>query len=72
MVRTPAWKYVHDPMGDRDELYDLVQDPWELANVFSHPASRDVLADLRLALADWSVRTEDAAPVPLPEADHYF
>ncbi len=30
MVRTPEWKYVHDPMGDMDELYDLVNDPWEL------------------------------------------
>ena len=23
MVRTRHWKYVHDPMGDSDELYDL-------------------------------------------------
>ena len=30
MVRTREWKYVHDSMGDRDELYDLVNDPHEL------------------------------------------
>ena len=67
MVRTRTWKYVHDPMGDRDELYDLVHDPWELENVVDDPTHRDVLAELRLRLADWSIRTEDARPVPLPE-----
>ena len=67
MVRTRNWKYVHDPMGDLDELYDLVNDPWELENVAANPAHRDVMADMRLRLADWSIRTEDAKPVPLPE-----
>jgi arylsulfatase len=66
MVRTQGWKYVHDPMGDRDELYDLVEDPWELTNVVDDPANGPVLADLRLRLADWSIRTEDSPPVPLP------
>ncbi|NJN83508.1 MAG: sulfatase-like hydrolase/transferase [Caldilineaceae bacterium] len=66
MVRTPAWKYVHDPMGDRDELYDLVNDPWELVNVVNESTHREVLADLRLRLADWSIMEEDAKPVPLP------
>jgi arylsulfatase A-like enzyme len=66
MVRTCEWKYVHDPMGDRDELYDLVQDPWELENVVDDPAYRDIVAGLRLRLLDWSVQTEDARPVPLP------
>ena len=67
MVRTREWKYVHDPMGDRDELYDLVNDPWELENVMDDSQHRKVLADLRLRLADWSIQTEDAQPVPLPE-----
>ena len=66
MVRTREWKYVHDPMGDRDELYDLAHDPWELENVVDDPAHRDMLTELRLRLADWSIRTEDARPVPLP------
>ena len=67
MVRTRAWKYVHDPMGDRDELYDLKQDPWELDNVVDDPANRDVVAEMRLRLLHWSIQTEDAKPVPLPE-----
>ena len=71
MVRTREWKYVHDPMGDKDELYDLVNDPWELYNVVDDPAHRDVLMDMRLRLADWSIMTEDARPVPLPAKEKY-
>ena len=33
MVRTKNWKFVHDPMGDKDELYDLANDPWEHYNL---------------------------------------
>jgi arylsulfatase A-like enzyme len=67
MARTRKWKYVHDPMGDRDELYDLENDPWELENVVDNPSNREALAEMRLRLADWSIKTEDARPVPLPE-----
>ena len=67
MVRTREWKYIHDPLGDLDELYDLVNDPWELVNVFDDSAHEDVLAEMRLRLAEWSILTEDAQPVPLPE-----
>jgi choline-sulfatase len=66
MVRTTEWKYVHDPMGDADELYDLVNDPWELQNVALDPGRTDVIADMQRRLADWSIMTEDATPVPLP------
>ncbi len=66
MARTADWKYVHDPMGDRDELYDLRADPWELRNVVDDPLSASTVADMALRLADWSVVTEDATPVPLP------
>ena len=71
MVRTQEWKYVHDPMGDGDELYDLVNDPWELENVVAAEVNRDVRAALQLRLADWSIGTEDAPPVPLPAPRHY-
>lgn len=71
MVRTRDWKYVHDSMGDRDELYDLKADPWELKNAVDEEGNRAVLADLRLRLADWSIETEDNPPVPLPEREHY-
>lgn len=66
MIRTHEWKYVHDPMGDKDELYDLVNDPWELRNVVDDDKNKDIIAELRLGLLDWSIKTEDARPVPLP------
>ena len=71
MVRTREWKYVHDPMGDQDELYDLVNDPWELQNVAGHPSNGGILHDLALRLADWSIMTEDSPPVPLPDPSKY-
>lgn len=66
MVRTRKWKYVHDPMGDLDELYDLIHDPWELTNVAGDPQHRDVISEMQGRLADWMIQTEDAKPVPLP------
>jgi arylsulfatase A-like enzyme len=66
MVRTREWKYVHDPMADADELYDLVNDPWELVNVARDGTHREVIAEMQRRLADWSIMTEDAKPVPLP------
>jgi arylsulfatase A-like enzyme len=66
MVRTREWKYVHDPMGDADELYDLIHDPWELVNLAQSSKHWEVIADMQRRLADWSIATEDAKPVPLP------
>ena len=63
--------FVRDPMGDRDELYDLHADPWELYNVVDREEHAGVLAEMRLRLADWSMETEDSPPVPLPEDEHY-
>jgi choline-sulfatase len=67
MVRTRAWKYVHDPMGDLDELYDLKTDPWELRNRIDDPSCEGIISDLSRRLLEWSIRTEDARPVPLPD-----
>ena len=66
MARTREWKYVHDPLGDLDELYDLINDPWELTNVAHLPEHAGIIATMRGHLADWSIRTEDARPVPMP------
>jgi arylsulfatase A-like enzyme len=66
MVRSARWKYVHDPMGDLDELYDLESDPWELTNVAADRANARIVAEMRGHLATWMIQTEDARPVPLP------
>jgi arylsulfatase A-like enzyme len=67
MVRTERWKYVHDSMGDRDELYDMHADPWELSNLEGVPGYETALDDMKKRLMDWAIRTEDPAPVELPE-----
>jgi arylsulfatase A-like enzyme len=68
MARTRDWKYVHDPMGDLDELYDLQNDPWELTNIAHLAEHAGVISMMRGHLADWSIHTEDAQPVPMLDA----
>ena len=53
-------------MGDLDELYDLQNDPWELTNVAHLAEHAGVISMMQGHLADWSIRTEDARPVPMP------
>ena len=67
MVRTERWKYIHDPMGDTDELYDMESDPWELSNLEGNQSHAHVLDEMKQRLMDWSIRSEDPAPVALPE-----
>ena len=48
-LRTPRWLYVRYVTGG-EELYDLLVDPNQLANLRSDPASAAVRADLRSRL----------------------
>ncbi len=76
MVRTVDWKYVTDPMANgagsndgadpEDELYDLVNDPWELYNVAHDPKNSGVVSEMRRLLAAWMIETEGSEPVDLP------
>jgi choline-sulfatase len=66
MVCTRQWKYVYDPDGGGDELYNRQDDPGELSNLVNDPAHKDVVCKLRTQLLAWCVSTEDAKPVPLP------
>ena len=56
---------------DVDELYDLEEDPHELTNraLDDGPRYRAALVEMVARLGDWSMRTEDGAPVPLPPID---
>lgn len=45
-VRSQTWKYVQYRTGE-EELYDLVNDPYELTNVVASPANAAVLAGFR-------------------------
>jgi len=49
-------KYIHRP---KEELYDLENDPHEVANVAEDPQYRDVLDNLRALLRRWQEDTAD-------------
>ncbi len=50
MICTKDWKYVHFPNLGIGELYDLVNDPHELTNLFYEPAYAERVAAMRLRL----------------------
>ena len=52
-IRTPEWKYIHldAPMGITEELYDLVADPYELANLAMDPDFVTLKQELAATLA---------------------
>ncbi len=58
MVRTDRWKWVHDPLGDFDELYDLEADPHELTNRAGDETLGPIVDEMRDHLLRWSVLTE--------------
>ena len=58
MVTTRAWKYVHFPNLGIGELYDLVNDPQELTNLFYDPAYADKVAEMRLRLLNRCMRNQ--------------
>ncbi|MEO1018761.1 MAG: sulfatase-like hydrolase/transferase, partial [Pseudomonadota bacterium] len=64
MVRTDRWKWVHDPLGDRDELYDLKSDPHELTNRAGSAELAPVIAEMREHLLHWSLLTEPHRVAP--------
>ncbi|MBT4823501.1 MAG: sulfatase-like hydrolase/transferase [Lentisphaerae bacterium] len=71
MIRTQDWKYIHDPMGDTDELYHLANDPWELDNVVDEPANSGTVDTLRRRLQHWRETTPEKLPVPMPAPEKY-
>ncbi|MDF1512698.1 MAG: sulfatase-like hydrolase/transferase [Anaerolineae bacterium] len=50
MICTREWKYVHFPNLGIGELYDLINDPHELDNLFYDPAYADCVSQMRLRL----------------------
>ena len=45
-----------------EELYDVINDPYELHNLSGNPKYADVLGELRQALDNWSKRTDFRIP----------
>ncbi len=61
MCRTADHKYVHR-LYERDELYDLGDDPAELRNLIDDPDHAPLVAELRQRLLTWFLDTADAVP----------
>jgi hypothetical protein len=57
-VRTGTHKLVYNVVG-KGELYDLVNDPGELNNLFGQPEVADIQADLLERMREHMVRLED-------------
>ena len=66
-VRTLDWKYVHYPNGE-GELYDLKNDPDELANLFYEKERAPLIEEMKARLLNWLITTEDVLPFdPVPK-----
>jgi arylsulfatase A-like enzyme len=63
-VRTRRFKLVHYLGQPYGELYDLQKDPWELHNLYGQDEYRDLVAELRAMLLDWTIESEDCLPPP--------
>lgn len=58
MVRTDRYKFVYNA-PDKNELYDLEEDPNELHNLANHPEYQDIRKQLEKRLAEWMEETDD-------------
>ncbi len=59
-IRTNRMKYVYRP-AEMDELYDLVNDPFEIHNLIDDPQYADALRGLKHQLLQWMQDTADQA-----------
>ena len=58
-IRTERYKLIHFYQFDEWELYDLANDPDELANLYNNPEQAPQIATLKKQLADLQAFYED-------------
>jgi len=59
-VRTKRWKYIHYFEEPQEfELYDIQNDPGEMDNLFTNPAYRDVVTQLRERMVELRRELDD-------------
>lgn len=67
MLRTERHKYVvYNTGADREQLFDLEQDPGETANLAMDPLHRPTLDEHRRLIAEWATATADRFPLVPP------
>jgi arylsulfatase A-like enzyme len=59
MIRTQAWKYVYRHAYGPHELYDLLNDPKERANLAGEPGQQARIAELKSRMDAWFARYVD-------------
>ena len=69
MVRKGDWKLIFDMMG-QGQLYNLVNDPAELNNVYGKENYAKIQQKLITELLTWVLRAQD--PIPLPEKKYNY
>ncbi len=77
MIRTATHKLIKRPETGEHELYDLVEDPYELTNRYADERLANVQAELESRLFDWLITTSDVAPFErdnrgMPEKSVYW
>lgn len=61
MIRTDGWKYIHYPEANREQLFDLTNDPHELHDLSATSMHAETLRDLRIRLVHWQRAVKDPA-----------
>ena len=59
MLRSERWKFVRRYRNNDNELYDMIDDPYETVNRIDDPALADVAAEMSSALEEWFGRYAD-------------
>ena len=62
MARNAHWKIVYRPNGV-SELYDVVLDPRELANLWNMPNVQGTKQAMMMGILEWFVLTSDVTPL---------
>ena len=70
---TPEQARLMAPTRPQEELYDLLNDPYEVVNLADSAAHQEILADLRGRLDRWIEETDDQGRFPEDPAviEHY-
>jgi N-acetylglucosamine-6-sulfatase len=67
-IRTDRYKYMHyHGIWDKDELYDIQQDPDEKINLIDHPEHQERIRELKDRVFQWLEET-DGMKIPLRRA----
>jgi len=62
-VRTKEWKYVYNGF-DYDELYNLIEDPYEMVNVINTPENKEVIKDMCKRMWQFAYENDDVCVNP--------